>query len=214
MINETLAKQKSDSDTEIEKLRKEVQSQKAQKTQVLVELVKQPKGPPLNLKTEKDYENYYLAKFFNDLDIYYLDSNYPEKSFQRSHPQQKDNSKLEEKVDEIGNMLSRLNIDNQTQKPIAKSNRTQRYYLFQPINYSVSANKENNGYDEEKDIWYDLLGKKWILPVNKLSSEELKTQYFALPNQPKTYNKLFSKLSLVMRKMYQSHTVQKKESDE
>ncbi|CAG8628887.1 5305_t:CDS:2 [Paraglomus occultum] len=152
MINEALAKQKSDSDAEIENLRKEVQSQKAQKTQAPVEPVRQPKGPPSNLKTDKDYENYYLVKFFNDLGIYDLDSNYPEKPFQRPRPQQKDNSRLEEKVDEIGNMLSRLNIDNQPQKPVAKSNRTQRYYPFQPINYSVSANEENNGYDEEKDI--------------------------------------------------------------
>src|SRR6185369_5823370 len=37
MINEALAKQKSESDAEIEKLRKEVQSQKAQKTQAPVE---------------------------------------------------------------------------------------------------------------------------------------------------------------------------------
>ncbi|CAG8603282.1 10656_t:CDS:2, partial [Diversispora eburnea] len=65
---------------------------------------------------------------------------------------QKDNARLEEKVDEIGNILSRLNIDKQPQKPVAKSNRTQRYYPFQPINSSVSANEEGNegGYDEEK----------------------------------------------------------------
>ncbi|CAG8653247.1 647_t:CDS:2 [Ambispora gerdemannii] len=105
MINEILVKQKSESDAEIEKLRKEVQSQKTQKTQAPVELVepvRQPRGPPLNLKMEKDYEKYYLAKFFNDLGIYSnedLDSNYPEKPFQRSRPQQKDNFiQLEEKT--------------------------------------------------------------------------------------------------------------------
>ena len=173
MINEALAKQKSESDAEIEKLRKEVQSQKAQKTQAPVEpvIVRQPRGPPSNLKTEKDYENYYVAKYFNDLGIYSkedLDSNYPENPFQRPRPQQKDNSRLEEKVDEIGHMLSHLNINNQSKKPIAKSNRTQRYYPFQPINYSFSANNENSGYNEENGIWYDDDSeKKKRVPVNK-----------------------------------------------
>ncbi|CAG8468359.1 3545_t:CDS:1, partial [Acaulospora morrowiae] len=160
MVNEALAKQKFEYNTEIEKLRKEVlqsngasplQSQKMQKTQApvlqTVEPVRQPRAPPSNLKTEEDYEKYYLAKFFNNLGIYGnedLDSNYPKKPFQRSRPQQKDNSiRLEEKVDEIGHMLSHLNINNQPKKPIAKTNRTQRYYPFQPINYSFSANEEN-----------------------------------------------------------------------
>ncbi|CAG8619701.1 6115_t:CDS:2 [Paraglomus occultum] len=167
MVNEALAKQKSEYDAEIEKLRKEVlqsngalplQSQKTQKTQApvsqTVEPVRQPKGPPSNLKTEGDYEKYYLAKFFNNLGIYGnedIDSNYPKKPFQRSRPQQKDNSiRLEEKVDEIGHMLSHLNINNQPKKPLAKSNRTQRYYPFQPINY---LDEENSGYNEEDNIW-------------------------------------------------------------
>ncbi len=78
---------------------------------------------------KEDYEKYYLAKFFKDLAIYSkedLDSNYPEKPFQRSHPQQKNNSvRLEEKVDEIENMLFHLNINNQSKKPVVKSNQTQ-----------------------------------------------------------------------------------------
>ncbi|CAG8660579.1 10655_t:CDS:1, partial [Diversispora eburnea] len=128
--------------------------------------------------------------------------------------------RIESKVDEIGQMTSQFGkmvLENQSKKPIAKTNRTQRYYPFQPINSSVLANEEGNegGYDEEKDIWYDSSEKKkHILPVNKLSSEELKTQYSASSNQPKTYNELFPKLSPVMRKMCQSHTVQKEESNE
>ncbi|CAG8607928.1 1775_t:CDS:2 [Cetraspora pellucida] len=70
MINETLAKQKSNYDAEIEKLRKEVQSSKAQKTQTpvpqTVEPVRQPRAPLSNLNTKKDYETYYLAKHIND----------------------------------------------------------------------------------------------------------------------------------------------------
>ncbi|CAG8818021.1 9832_t:CDS:1, partial [Gigaspora rosea] len=117
MIDEALAKQKSNYDAEIEKLKKEVQSSKAQKTQTpvpqTVEPVRQPRAPPSNLITKEDYETYYLGKYLNDLGIYSkedLDSNYPKKPFQRSRPQQKDNStRLEEKVDEIGHMLSHLN---------------------------------------------------------------------------------------------------------
>ncbi|CAJ0757174.1 6625_t:CDS:2 [Entrophospora sp. SA101] len=156
MINEALEKQKSDSDAVIEKLRKEVQSQKAQKTQAPVEPVRQPRGPPSNLKTEKDYENYYLAKYYNDLGIYDLDSNYPEKPFQRTN-QSARMDRIESKVDEIGQMTSQFGkmvLENQSKKPIAKSNRTQRYYPFQPINYNFSANNENSGYNEENDIWY------------------------------------------------------------
>ncbi|CAG8791387.1 4973_t:CDS:1, partial [Acaulospora morrowiae] len=53
-------------------------------------------------------------------------------------------------------------LENQSKKPVAKSNRTQRYYPFQPINSSVSDNEEGNegGYDEEKDIWLDSSEKK------------------------------------------------------
>nr|CAG8574122.1 3960_t:CDS:2 [Entrophospora candida] len=194
---EALEKQKSDSDAVIEKLRKEVQSQKAQKTQAPVEPVRQPRGPPSNLKTEKDYENYYLAKYYNDLGIYDLDSNYPEKPFQRTN-QSARMDRIESKVDEIGQMTSQFGkmvLENQSKKPIAKSNRTQRYYPFQPINYNFSANNENSGYNEENDI------------CNLANpSSDLVTIH------PETYDQLLSNLSPAMRKMCQSQTVQKKES--
>ncbi|CAJ0759307.1 3624_t:CDS:2 [Entrophospora sp. SA101] len=207
MINEALEKQKSDSDAVIEKLRKEVQSQKAQKTQAPVEPVRQPRGPPSNLKTEKDYENYYLAKYYNDLGIYDLDSNYPEKPFQRTN-QSARMDRIESKVDEIGQMTSQFGkmvLENQSKKPIAKSNRTQRYYPFQPINYNFSANNENSGYNEENDIWYgDDSEKKNDNSANP--SSDLVTIH------PETYDQLLSNLSPAMRKMCQSQTVQKKES--
>ncbi|CAG8677450.1 9197_t:CDS:1, partial [Paraglomus brasilianum] len=196
MINEALAKQKSESDAEIEKLRKEVQSQNAQKTQAPVEPVRHPRAPPSNLITKEDYETYYLGKYLNDLGIYSkedLDSNYPKKPFQRSRPQQKDNSvRLEEKVDEIGHMLSHLNINNQSKKPIAKSNRTQRYYPFQPINYNSSANinNGNSGYNEENDIWYDDDSeKKKRVPVNKnLPSNSANPSSDLATIHPETYD--------------------------
>ncbi|CAG8754420.1 15659_t:CDS:1, partial [Acaulospora morrowiae] len=71
MIDEALAKQKFNYDAKIEKLRKEVQSSKVQKTQTpvpqIIEVVRQPRGLPSNLKTEEDYKNYYVVKYFNDL---------------------------------------------------------------------------------------------------------------------------------------------------
>ncbi|CAG8634159.1 10678_t:CDS:2, partial [Diversispora eburnea] len=89
----------------------------------------QSRSPPSNLKMEEDYKNYYVTKYFNDLGIYSkedLDSNYSEKPFQRPRTQQKVNStRLEKKVDKIENILSYLNINNQSQKPVAKLNRTQ-----------------------------------------------------------------------------------------
>ncbi|CAG8603199.1 9095_t:CDS:1 [Diversispora eburnea] len=134
MIDEALAKQKSNYDIEIEKLRKEVQSSKVQKTQALVpqtvEPVRQPRGPPSNLKTDKDYEDYYVAKYFNDLGIYSkedLDSHYPKKPFQRTNQSAK-MDRIESKVDEIGQMTSQFGkmiLKNQSKKPVAKSNRTQ-----------------------------------------------------------------------------------------
>ncbi|CAG8634611.1 5128_t:CDS:2, partial [Diversispora eburnea] len=114
MIDEALAKQKSNYDAEIEKLRKEVQSSKAQKTQApvpqTVEPVRQPRGPPSNLKTEEDYGKYYLSKFLNDLGIYSkedLDLNYTEKPFQRTN-QFTRMDRIESKVDEIGQMTSQF----------------------------------------------------------------------------------------------------------
>ncbi|CAG8638431.1 2993_t:CDS:2, partial [Diversispora eburnea] len=125
-FQDELAKRDVKYEAEMEKLRKEVQSSKAQKTQIpvlqTIEPVRQLRSSLSNLKIEEDYKNYYIAKYFNDLGIYSkdnLDSNYPEKPFQRPRTQQKVNStRLEEKVDEIVNI--------------------------------VSANE--GGYDEEKDI--------------------------------------------------------------
>ena len=51
-----------------------------------VEPVRQPRGPPSSLKTEKGLKNYYIAKYLKEVDILNkedLDSNYPIKPFQR-----------------------------------------------------------------------------------------------------------------------------------
>ncbi|CAG8617365.1 10677_t:CDS:2, partial [Diversispora eburnea] len=160
---ELLKKQQTEHKVEIEKLKAELQSQKVQKTQIpvpqTVKPVRQPRGSPSNLKTEEDYKNYYIAKYFNDLGIYSnedLDSHYLKKPFQKTN-QFARMDRIESKVNEIGQMTSQFGkmvLENQFQKPVAKLNRTQRYYPFQPINSSILANEKSNegGYDEEKDI--------------------------------------------------------------
>ncbi|CAG8655953.1 7887_t:CDS:2, partial [Paraglomus brasilianum] len=59
-----LSKHDAEHKAEIEKLESKLQ----QKSQVFASQIRQPKAPPSNLKTEEDYEKYYLAKFFKDLD--------------------------------------------------------------------------------------------------------------------------------------------------
>ncbi|KAF0538514.1 hypothetical protein F8M41_007724 [Gigaspora margarita] len=70
--------------------------------------------------------------------------------------------RIESKLDEIGEMTSqfgRMMVDNQSKKPIAKSNFT-RYYPQLPSTRSqytppASDNEEDNngGYDEENNRW-------------------------------------------------------------
>ncbi|GBC01568.1 hypothetical protein RclHR1_42340001, partial [Rhizophagus clarus] len=68
---------------------------------------------------------------------------------------------------------------------------------------SLASDNEEDGYVKVENAWY-YTPKKKQLPLNdKLPLES---------SQPKTYDELFSKLSPAMRKMCQSHTVQKKES--
>ncbi|CAG8627290.1 4941_t:CDS:2, partial [Diversispora eburnea] len=76
-----------------------------------------------------------------------------------------------------------------------------KYYLTKFLN-DLDINDLDSNYFEKPFQRSHLQKKKWILPVNKLSSEELNTQCLATSNQSKTYNELFSKLSPVMRKMY------------
>ncbi|CAG8538505.1 6349_t:CDS:2, partial [Ambispora gerdemannii] len=160
----------------IEKLRKEVQSSKAQKTQTpvpqTVEPVRQPRGPPSNLKTEEDYKNYYVAKYLNDLGIYSnedLDSHYPKKPFQKTN-QSARMDRIESKVDEIEQItfqFGKMVLENQSKKTVAKLNRTQRYYSFQPINSSVLANEEGNDDKTSQPEAGSPLREKIINPLTK-----------------------------------------------
>ncbi|RIB13191.1 hypothetical protein C2G38_2198543 [Gigaspora rosea] len=167
-----------------------------------------PRGPPPSLQTEKGMENYRLSQYLNNLGIFStedLERNYPIKPFQKPRPERIYSSnqnaridRIESKVDEIGQMTSqfgRMMLENQSKKPVAKSNLTHRY--FPPLIPSQSQyaspdsddNEDSEGeYNEEENRWH------------------------APSHQPETYNELLPKLSPAMRKMCQSHIVQEKES--
>ncbi len=77
----------------------------AQQTQVpalqTVEPVRQPRGPPSSLKTEKGLKNYYVAEYLKEVGLLNkkdLDSDYPIKPFQRLHPQR---SNISNRIDRL-----------------------------------------------------------------------------------------------------------------
>ncbi|CAG8793636.1 4085_t:CDS:1, partial [Cetraspora pellucida] len=97
------------------------------------EHVRQPKGPPSLLQSEEDFKNYYITKYLKDMSIFSqkeLDTDYSIKPFQRLYPQQNQSmriDRIESKIDEISQMISqfeRMMVDNQSKKPVAKSNLT------------------------------------------------------------------------------------------
>src|SRR6266542_4468575 len=80
-----------------------------------VEPVRQPRGSPSTLKTEKGMNNYYVTEFLKDLGIVNkedLDSDYPVKPFQRPCPQRSNISnkidRLEEGINEIRDTVNQL----------------------------------------------------------------------------------------------------------
>ncbi|CAG8549849.1 16030_t:CDS:2 [Cetraspora pellucida] len=210
-IQNALAQQKTEYQSLLEKQKNDFQSQMAQQSVAqkaqapapqIVEPVRQPRGPPSSLKTEEGMKNYYVAEFLKDLGILNkndLDADYPVKPFQRPRSERLYSSnqnaridRIESKIDEIGQMTSqfgRMMLDNQSKKPVAKSNFT-RYYPQLPSTRSqytppTSDNEEDNnsGYDEENN------------------------------SQPETYDELIPKLSPAMRKMCLSRKAPEKESD-
>ena len=90
-IQNALVQQKTENQALVKKVT-ELQSQITQQEQVpasqTVEPVRQLKGPPSLLKTEKGLKNYYIAEYLKDLDVLNkeaLDLDYPTKPFSRSH---------------------------------------------------------------------------------------------------------------------------------
>src|SRR5437879_1251246 len=81
----------------------------------IVEPVRQPRGPPSSLKTEKGRKDYYITEFLKDLGFVSkgkFDRDYPVKKFQRSRPQQNNNSaridRLEEGINETRDTVNQL----------------------------------------------------------------------------------------------------------
>src|SRR2546423_7954354 len=86
-----------------------------------VEPVRQPRGPLSSLKTEEGRKDYYITEFLKDLGFISkgeFDRDYPVKNFQRSRPQQNNNStrfdRIEEGLEETQDTVNQLT--NQFQK--------------------------------------------------------------------------------------------------
>ena len=177
MIHDAFAQQKTENQTLVKKVT-ELESQMAKQTQVpapqTVEPVRQPRGPPSSLQTEEGMENYRLSQYLNNLGIFStedFDRNYPIKPFQKPRPERIYSSnqnaridRIESKVDEIGQMTSqfgRMILDNQSKKPVAKSNSTYRYFppLIPSQSQYTSPDSDDNedeegGYNEEENRWH------------------------------------------------------------
>src|ERR1044071_5918566 len=97
-------KQQADHKAEMEKLRSELQLQKAQApAPQTVKPVRQPKGPPSSLKTEEGLKNYYVAEYLKEVGLLNkedLDSDYSVKPFQRPRPQRNNNSARFDRIEE------------------------------------------------------------------------------------------------------------------
>ena len=86
-----------------------------------VEPIRQPKGPPSSLQTEKGLKNYYVSEYLKEIGVLSkaeLDSDYPIKNFQRTRPQWNNNSarfdRIEEGLNETCDAVNQLT--NQFQK--------------------------------------------------------------------------------------------------
>src|SRR6266480_443195 len=123
-IQNALAQQKTENQVLVKKVT-ELQSQMPQQAQVsasqIVEPVRQPRGPLSSLKTEEGHKDYYITEFLKDLGFISkgeFDRDYPVKNFQRSRPQQNNNStrfdRIEEGLEETWDTVNQLT--NQFQK--------------------------------------------------------------------------------------------------
>jgi hypothetical protein len=186
-IQNALSQQKTEYQSLLEKQRSDFQSQMAQQvsTPQTVEPVRQPKGPPSSLKSEEDLKNYYVAEYLKEVGLLNkedLDSDYPVKPFQRSRPQQNNNSvrfdRIEEGLEETRNNVNQLadlfqkkayirkcgicsetghSKGNCPNRPVAQSNFTRSLYFtpLKPIVPPDSDGEENDGdgYDEDNNRW-------------------------------------------------------------
>ena len=191
-IQNALAQQKTEYQSLLEKQKSDFQSQMTQQAQVsapqTVEPVRQLRSPPSSLKSEEGMKNYYVAEFLKDLGLLNkedLDSDYPVKNFQRSHPQRSNVSnridRLEERINETRDTVNQLadqfqrkayiqkcGICGETShskgscpnRPIAQSNFTRSY--FTPLKPIVSQyTPPDSDGDDNNSGDYDEENNKW-----------------------------------------------------
>ena len=157
----------------------------AQQAQVpapqVVEPVRQPRGPPFTMKSEKSLKNYYVAEFLKDLGVFSkedLDSDYPVKNFQRPRPQRNNNSarfdriekglnETRNNVNQLADLFQKLNIrkcgicretghskGSCPKRQIAQSNFTRSHYFtpLKPIVLPDSDGGKNDGDGYDEEI--------------------------------------------------------------
>jgi hypothetical protein len=185
-MQDALAQQKTENQALVKKVT-ELQTQMAQQAQApqSVEPIRQPRGPPSSLQSEEGRKDYYITEFLKDLGFVSkgeFDRDYSVKNFQRSRPQQNNNSvrfdRIEEGLEETQNNVNQLadifqkkayirkcGICGETghskgscpNRPIAQSNFTRSSYFtpLKPIVPPDSDGEENDrdGYDEDNNRW-------------------------------------------------------------
>ncbi|GES85746.1 hypothetical protein GLOIN_2v1763195 [Rhizophagus clarus] len=204
-IQDALAQQKTENQALVKKVT-ELQSQMTQQAQApalqTVEPVRQLKGPPAFTKSEEGMRNYHISEYLKNLGFLSkeeIDRDYPVKPFQRSRPQQNDNSSRIDRMEE-GLNETRESVNLLTEE-------------FQKLNIlppdSNSEENDGNDYDKDNNMWtgYDPPVKKQV-PVN----EPLPLALLAKSSQPETYDELLPKLSPAMWKMYLSQKAQEEQS--
>ncbi|GES85300.1 hypothetical protein GLOIN_2v1848971 [Rhizophagus clarus] len=209
----------------------------SQQTQVpapqTVEPVRQPRGLPSSLQTEKGLKNYYISEYLKDIGVLNkaeLDADYPTKNFQRPRPQrsnvsaridrvEKGINETRDAVNQLTNQFQKLNIRKYDicgetghskgscpKRETARSNFNQTYFKpLTPIVPPDSDGEENDGYgyDDDEQNRWYEQNRCYDPPVKKTES-----------SQPETYDQLLSKLSPPIRKMCLSRKTQEEESKE
>jgi hypothetical protein len=116
VMQDVLAQQKTENQALVKKVT-ELETQMAQQAQApqSVEPIRQPRGPPSSLQSEEGRKDYYITEFLKDLGFVSkgeFDRDYPVKNFQRSRPQQNNNSvrfdRIEEGLEETRNNVNQL----------------------------------------------------------------------------------------------------------
>ncbi|UZO01530.1 uncharacterized protein OCT59_012628 [Rhizophagus irregularis] len=204
-IQNALAQQKTEYQSLLEKQKADFQSQMVQQTKKIP-----PPVPPKNM--EQLLDTYESANPFPDtltrkeiMRVVAKAYGPPPKPQKPEKLQSSRIDRLESKIDEIGQMTSkfgRISLNDQSRKP------------FYCSNCGQEGHKKNNcprlnpvAKSNFTQCYYPQLPstQPQYTPPDSDNEED---GY----DKPKTYDELFPKLSPAMRKMCQSHTVQKKES--